>query len=376
MRIGINLLYMLPGVVGGTETYARELLNHLAAADPVNTYYIFVNREAAEWPLPQVVNFKRVVCPVGATRRSLRYAYEQLVLPLQLIALRINLVHSLGYVGSLITPCTAILTLPDLNFLVPRDITNMTAARGRALAFFATQAARRAKHVITLSEFSKSEIVKYVDIPPSKITPILLGAGVGFADTPSADWERIAGDYQLPSRYVVAFGGGYPHKNIPRFIQAYAKIGADLTLPLVLIGRLAEGVNVGDLAAEAGIAGRVLWLDYLPREYVKAILEHADLFVLPSLYEGFGITILEAQACHVAVACSRIASIPEVAGDGAVYFDPLSVEDMATVMRDCLLDDAKRAELRAKGFENFKRFSWDNTAQETLAIYQRFGKAT
>lgn len=376
MRIGINLLYMLPGVVGGTETYARELLNHLAAVDQVNTYDVFVNREAAAWPLPQQPNFKRVVCPIWATRRSVRYAYEQLVLPLQLLKLRIDLVHSLGYVGPLFTPCTAILTLPDLNFLVPRDITNMTATRGQTLAFFATQAARRARHVITLSEFSKSEIVKYVGIPAEKVTPILLGAGVGFADTPPADWERIARNYQLPPRYVVAFGGGYPHKNIPRFIQAYAKIGADLSQPLVLIGRLATGLNVDELAAEAGIAGRVLWLNYLPRDHVKAILEHADLFVLPSLYEGFGITILEAQACHVAVACSRIASIPEVAGDGAVYFDPLSVDDMATVMRNCLLDEAKRAELRKKGFENFKRFSWDNTAQETMAIYQRFGQST
>src|SRR5258707_6321523 len=108
MRIGINLLYLLPGVVGGTETYARELLGHLAALDEANTYYIFVNREAAELPLPKQPNFKRIICPVRATRRAIRYAYEQLILPWQLLALRIDLVHSLGYVGPLFASCTPI----------------------------------------------------------------------------------------------------------------------------------------------------------------------------------------------------------------------------------------------------------------------------
>ena len=374
MRIGINLLFMLPGVVGGTETYARDLLNHLAVLDQDNTYYIFVNRETAQWPLPNQPNFKRVICPIQATRRSVRYAYEQMILPFQLLALRIDLVHSLGYVGPLFTPCTPIVTLPDLNFMMLGGVV-MPAARKRTLAFFATQAAQRARHVITLSEFSKSEIVSHLGLPPEKITAILLGTGTSFTDTPNEDWEAIRAQYHLPAHYVMAFAGGYPHKNIPRLIQAFAKLGGDLSQQLVLVGRLAPGVDAAALAAEAGIPGKVLALNHLPSDHVKAILEHGDLFVLPSLYEGFGLTVLEAQACNVAVACSRIASIPEVAGEGAVYFDPESVDDMATVIRACLLDENKRAELRELGRENLKRFSWDKTARETFAIYQRFGNA-
>ncbi len=372
MRIGINLLFMLPGVVGGTETYARELLNHLAVIDTQNTYYIFVNRETAQWPLPNQPNFKRVICPIQATRRSVRYAYEQMILPFQLLALRIDLIHSLGYVGPLFTPCTPIVTLPDLNFMMLEGVV-MPATRKRTLAFFATQAAQRARHVITLSEFSKSEIVKHLGLPPEKITVILLGTGTSFTDTPIEDWETIHTHYQLPAHYVMAFAGGYPHKNIPRLIQSFAKIGADLPQQLVLIGRLAPGVDVPVLSAEAGIPGKVLALNYLPGGHVKAILEHADLFVLPSLYEGFGLTVLEAQSCNVTVACSLIASIPEVAGDGAAYFDPKSVDDMTAVIRACLQNENTRAELREYGRENLKRFSWDKTARETLAIYQRFG---
>jgi glycosyltransferase involved in cell wall biosynthesis len=375
MRIGVNLLFMLPGVVGGTETYARELLNHLAVIDQDNTYYIFVNRETAEWTLPNQPNFKRVVCPIKATRRAARYTYEQVILPLQLLALHIDLVHSLGYVGPLFTPCPAVVTLPDLNFINLGDAASMTGTRKRTLAFFATHAAQRAKHVITLSEFSKTEIVKYLGLAKEKITAILLGTGTNFNNAQNEDWEIVKTRYNLPARYVMAFGGGYAHKNIPRLIQAFAQSGEYLPQLLVLVGRLAPGLDAQTLAAEAGIQSRVMSLNYLPGNHVKAILEHADLFVLPSLYEGFGLTILEAQACNVAVACSHIASIPEVAGEGAVYFDPKSIGDMAAVIRACLLDDNKRTALRERGIENLKRFSWDKTAKETLAIYQRFGKA-
>ncbi len=273
MRIGINLLYLLPGIVSGTETYARELLNQLAALDQKNTYYIFVNREAANLPLPNQPNFKRVVCPIRATRRAVRYAYEQIGLPLQLLALRIDLVHSLGYVGPLFTPFPSVVTLPDLNFMMPRDVINMTATRGRTLAFFATQAARRAQHVITLSAFSKSEIVKHLGLPEEKITPILLGTGSNFADVQNEDWETVSTRYHLPARYVAAFGGSYPHKNIPRLIQAFARIGDHLLQQLVLIARLAPGVDALALAAGAGIPGRELGMVHSPAGHVKAILD-------------------------------------------------------------------------------------------------------
>ncbi len=371
MHIGINLLYLLPGVVGGTQTYAQGLLDGLAAIDHENQYTIFVNLEAADLPLPAAPNFQRVVCPVQARRRSVRYAYEQIILPLQLFRRRIDLVHSLGYVGPLVTPCPAVVTLPDLNFIALRDLPDMIGTRGWVLEFFAVQAARHARHVITISEFSKTEIVRYLGLPAEKISATLLGAGT-LNDAPNENWPGLQQQYQLPAHYVAAFGGGYAHKNIPRLIQAFARISGDIPHSLVLIGRLPPGVDAEQLAAASGLAGRVLALNYLPKSHVKAVLSHADLFVLPSLYEGFGLTVLEAQSCGVAVACSRVASIPEVAGEGAAYFDPQSVEDMANVIRACLLDTDRRSALIAHGQENLKRFSWEKTARETLAIYQRF----
>ena len=105
MKIGINLLYLLPGVVGGTETYAAGLLQGLAEIDQRNEYVVFVNRESENWPLPQAANFTRVVCPVRAAGRASRYFFEQVRLPRLLAQYHIDVVHSLGYVGPLVAPC-------------------------------------------------------------------------------------------------------------------------------------------------------------------------------------------------------------------------------------------------------------------------------
>jgi glycosyltransferase involved in cell wall biosynthesis len=112
-------------------------------------------------------------------------------------------------------------------------------------------------------------------------------------------------------------------------------------------------------------------LGYVPNTHISSILGHADLFVLPSLYEGFGLPVLEAQQAGVAVACSTAGSLPEIAGEGAVFFDPLSSDDMARVIRECLSDLALCTRLRRMGAENVQRFSWDKTARETLAVYRQ-----
>ncbi len=153
MRIGINLLYLLPGVVGGTETYAAGLLQGLAAIVSDNEFVVFVNREAADWPLPPKSNFTRIVCPITGSSRAQRYYFEQIRLPLLLRRERIDLVHSLGYVGPVIGPCPSVLTIPDSNFV---DVAQTIPPHRRiALSFVSRQAARTANEIITISEFLK-----------------------------------------------------------------------------------------------------------------------------------------------------------------------------------------------------------------------------
>jgi glycosyltransferase involved in cell wall biosynthesis len=370
MKIGINLLYLLPGVVGGTETYAAGLLQGLAETDQRNGYVVFMNRESENWPLPQAMNFTRVVCPIRASGRASRYLFEQVRLPRLLAQYHIDVVHSLGYVGPLMTPCPSVVTIPDLNYIALKQ--TMSGVKRTALRFFSIQSAQRASHVITISDFSKREISRTIKLNPGKMTVTHLGAMRNGASNSSGNWMELIRRYHIREPYVVAFGGRTLNKNIPHLIRAYALEKDAFPHSLVLIGHIPSNV---DLATEPKeIRDRVTSTGYVPEEHIYPLLSHADLFVLPSLYEGFGLPVLEAQQAAVAVACSTTGSLPEVGGDGALYFDPTSVEQIADTIRRCLADAPLRSQLILKGRENLARFSWDKTARDTLSVYQNVFK--
>lgn len=366
MKIGINLLYLLPGVVGGTETYAAGLLHGLAEIDQRNEYVVFVNCESESWPLPQAVNFTRVVCPVRAAGRASRYLFEQVRLPRLLAQYHIDVVHSLGYVGPLVTLCPSVVTIPDLNYITLKHA--MPGVKRTALRFFSIQSAQRANHVITISDFSKGEICRTIKLNPGKVTVTHLGAMRSGASNSSENWGELIRRFLIREPYVVAFGGRTLNKNIPHLIRAFALVKDAFPHSLVLIGHIPSNVDLANESKE--IRDRITITGYVPAEHVLPLLSHADLFVLPSLYEGFGLPVLEAQQAAVAMACSTAGSLPEVGGDGALYFDPTSVEHIADTIRRCLADATLRSQLILKGRENLARFSWDNTARETLSVYQ------
>lgn len=366
MKIGINLLYLLPGVVGGTETYAAGLLRGLAEIDRQNDYYVFVNRESEHWPLPHAANFTRVVCPIRAAGRAARYLFEQVRLPRLLARYRIDVVHSLGYVGPLAPPCPSVVTIHDLNYIALGH--TMPGVRRAALRFFSIQSARRADHVITISEFSKSELCRTIKLDPGKITVTHLAAAKGGALHSPVDWDELTGRYRIRAPYVVAFGGRTLNKNIPHLIRSFALVKEGFPHSLVLIGHIPSNV---DLASETKeMRDRITLTGSVPEAHVLPLLGHADLFVLPSLYEGFGLPVLEAQQAAVAVACSTAGPLPEVGGEGAIYFDPTSVDQTADTIRRSLADATLRSTLILKGRENLARFSWEKTARETLTVYR------
>jgi glycosyltransferase involved in cell wall biosynthesis len=185
-----------------------------------------------------------------------------------------------------------------------------------------------------------------------------------------SDWAELAQLYRITTPYVVAFAGGTVHKNIQRLIQAFSAVSDRFSHSLVLIGRLPPRVDLKAIMKE-GLGRRVLSTGYVPDSHIYPILSHADLFVSPSLYEGFGIPVLEAQQANVAVACSTAGSLPEVAGEAAVFFDPNSVDAIAQAMFRCLSNDKLRAELCLLGQQNLKRFAWEKTASQTLDIYRK-----
>ncbi len=361
MRIGLNLLYLLPGIVGGTETYASGLLQGLAAADRDNDYLVFVNAESTFWPIPDAPNMYRIVCPVRATNRFQRLAYEQLAMPGLADGHRLDVLHSLGYVAPLRLPCPGVVTIHDMN----------TKGHGRCmgrgkrliLAFMVRLSAMRSSRVITVSEFSKQEITTHLRLAPDKVTVVHEAPLVAdrTADNAGPGAEKP---------YLLTFASLSPHKNIPRLIQAFALLAPTIPHQLVLAGHVPMDGAIRQAIADQNLTGRVQLTGWLPRKEVEDLLAKADAFVFPSMYEGFGLPVLEAQAQDTMVICSNKGALPEVAGEGAAFFNPESPQDMAETIRLCLFDPVLRQRLRQAGARNLSRFSWTTAACETLAVYE------
>jgi glycosyltransferase involved in cell wall biosynthesis len=367
MRIGINLLYLIPNQCGGTETYGVCLVNALVDLDPKNEYVIFLNKESEALPLIESSNLTKVICNVRAIHRPLRYIYEQLVLPFLLIKYRIDLVHSLGYVAPLFVSCINVVTVHDMNYVDLR--LDFPWFKRLMLSIFSSASVRLTSHVITISNFSKSAICRRLGVAPTKIT--VIHQGPGWLGKPSSpiDWEFLRIHYDIPRKYIIAFGGGALHKNIPRLIKAYLECSDAHDCALVIMGRLPASVQLPDMPSEGG-GPRVQCLGYVPTAHIQPLLGHSALFVIPSLYEGFGMTILEAQFAGVLVASSNAASLPEIGGEGAIYFDPLSVTAISEAIRTGLKGDASWiAGIRRAVDANLERFSWKAAAQASLDVY-------
>ncbi len=367
MRIGINLLYLLPGIVGGTETYARGLLSGLSELDSQHEYFIFANNESYEDIKNTYSKFNIIKCPVFAISRINRYFFEQIKLPSYIKKHRIDLLHSLGYTIPLKLSCFNVVTVPDLNYKAFGNL--MPITRRLILNFFVKESIKRSNRVITISEFSKREILKEYKVPDYKVVVTYLASEFRYnCNIELRKQENGVFKYKNIKPYFVAFSSTYPNKNIPQLIKVFTKLKKNRRInhKLVLIGHKPENLSkeTGDFSSE------VFWTNYVERNFLFEILKNADFMAFPSYYEGFGLPILEAMELGLPVVCSQSASIPEVAGDAAVYFDPFSIDDIADKIEEISKNVNLRMNLKERGFENIKRFSWKKTASETVAIYE------
>lgn len=366
MRIGINLLYLLPGVVGGTETVATGLLNGLQAINASSDFILFVNQESAEWASTKFPTYETVVCPIFGCNRPKRYYYEQVKFPKLVQDYRIDLLHSLGYVSPLLVSCPTVVTVLDMNFKAFGKL--MTWQRRLALNFFVGKAVRRSERIVTISEFSKQEIVKHYGVSPDKIVVTHLAAK---ANGESCDeMEKAVNVPAIETPYCVAFSSPSPNKNIPRLIQAYQLLRREgrINQQLVLVGH--KFSEVGFHESSTNDMTGVLQTGYLSSADLAGVLKGADFLAFPSFYEGFGLPVIEAMEAGVPVVCSNAGSLPEVAGNAALFFDPFSVDDIAAQLQHISSSITLRNELKRKGYENVKRFSWEKTAKQTLEVYQ------
>ncbi|WP_223154209.1 glycosyltransferase family 4 protein [Campylobacter concisus] len=233
------------------------------------------------------------------------------------------------------------------------------------------QALSRSDIVLSVSNFSRSEILKYTKTDKNIfVVPNAIDERRFNQYCDSNTLEAVARDYSLPKDFVLFVGNVKPHKNLKNLLFALEKTN----LNLVIVGKK-DGFITGDsviseIIQTKNLSNRIFFTGYVKDTDIAAIYNLAKLFVFPSLYEGFGIPPLEAQACGCPVVCSNAASLPEVCGDSVIYFDPHDVEDMRNKIQIVLSDENLRNELRAKGFENIKRFSWERSAKQIIEIME------
>lgn len=236
------------------------------------------------------------------------------------------------------------------------------------------QAVRSVDAVITISQHSKNDLEKYIKIPGSKITVTPLAAGAKFRVLSEAEIAPALERAGVARPYILYVGSVEPRKNLLRLLDAYREVRRwSESWKLVIVGarNYWKSSPVAQKVKELGLEGQVKFTGYIPDEDLPALYNAADLFCFPSLYEGFGLPVLEAMACGTPVVTANSSSLPEVAGDAALLVDPYNVAEIAAAMRRILEDPALAAELRQRGLERAKQFTWEKTARQTIAVYEK-----
>ncbi len=354
--IGIDASRMATARRTGTEQYTTHLLEALVPLER-ERLVLYFNRPLS--PRPEWLN--------GAAVREIPFPrlWTHLRLSWEMVRRAPDLLFVPAHVLPPLHPRRTAVTIHDLGYLYfpqahpPRRRLELHLSTGWN--------ARLATRVIAISQATKDDLARHYHISPDKVRVVYHGVEGRFHPT---DDPAARARYGLPGRYLLYLGTLQPRKNLERIVQAYSGLPPD-TPPLVLAG--APGwyfERISAAIATLGLERRVLLPGYIADDDVPSVLSGASVLLYPSLYEGFGLPVLEAMACGIPVLTSRTSSLPEVAGDAALLVDPLSVPEITAAVQRLLADDALRVELARRGFERARLFTWERCARETLAVLE------
>jgi glycosyltransferase involved in cell wall biosynthesis len=366
MHVGLNLIFLVPGETGGMEVYARELIPALRDAAPDVRFTAFVNREAAGEDL----GVDRVALPVRASDRVQWVRGEQLVLPRAAARAGCDVVHSLASTAPAAGRFRRVTTVHDLHFLTAAEAHFGLRALGmRALV---PLAAHRSHRIVTVSAFVRDEIVARLRINPARIDVVPHGVGRPPAGPVTAEPELRA-RYRLADRpLLLSLSAKRPHKNLAGLLRALALIAPERRPVAVLAGYPTPyEAELEELAESLGLSGDVRFTGWMPDADTEGLLAASAGFVFPSFSEGFGLPVLEAMVRGVPVACSDRSSLPEVAGDAALLFDPAEPAQIAAAIERLLYEPGLAERLSAAGRARAATFTWRRAAELTLDAYRR-----
>lgn len=356
----------------GISHYLFSLLREIKALEPPEEILVYLGAGALPTELAPAQRFRPIPSRLPTHRPLTRIAWEQLVLPRLLQRERVDLLHVGTHALPLAWPGPTVLTIYDLSFMLFPAV--FRRANRAYLTWMVHQAARRAERVFAISDSTANDVHRLLGVPADRIVRVYGGVDTRFG--PIED-EEVLADFRrshgLPERFSLYLGTIEPRKNLVRLIDAHARLGQSGTrdCPLVLAGAPGPGHQAIEAhAAQVGLGDSIRFTGYVPESEKPLWYNAARLFVYPSLYEGFGLPVLEALACGTPVVAADRSSLPEVVGDAGMLVNPESVEQIAEAMQQVLEDERLRERLAMQGPRQASQFSWRRAAEETLSTYR------
>lgn len=380
MRIGIDARAILnpeKSAPTGVANYVWQLLKNLLEIDRENQYILFFDfkvrdRDVKRFSRP---NVKVKFFPFSDYKKYMPAAYSEILGMATFARERMDILHTTSplyrvpasYRGKIVT------TFYDFApYRVPELFPKLSTAKLKTLYSFA---AKKSDRIIAVSESTKRDAREFLKYPEEKITTIYNGIDKRFFEGDAFSKDDIKKGYGILGKYILFLGTLEPRKNLSRLLEAFARFKKDyknnFDYQLVVAGKkgwLTE--EYFQQAEDFGIAEDVVFTGYVGGDELKPLYSNAEFFVMPSLWEGFGQTIVEAMACGAPCLVSKVSSIPEVAGGAALFVDPQDTEGIAKGMAELVGNKELREKLSASGREQAKKFSWEKCARETLEVYK------
>lgn len=368
LRLGVNTLFYLPGEVGGSETYLLESLRALVRRPDAPALVLFTNAEneaklRAEFPGAEIV-----ATGLRAANRVARILAEQFSLPGRVARSRVDVLWSPGYTAPFRCACPQVVTMHDMQYRrFPSDVSWLAA---RTMDVLYPGAARRCAAIVAPTEFAKREIVEFAGADPARVFVTLEGADPAFRQPRPAPAAAAGGPFLLCVAHT------YPHKNVALLIRAFARIAAEIPHRLVLVGKARLGEPEVAAALRLAPPGRVERIAGIGWNDLVGLYQHADWFVFPSLYEGFGLPVLEAMSAGTPVLTTREASIPEIGGEAVRYAEGRDEAAFAAALRAAVdLPRAERERLAAAGRARAAGFTWEASAEKLWYVLTQVSKS-
>ncbi|MPQ29979.1 glycosyltransferase family 1 protein [Clostridium estertheticum] len=351
----------------GIGTYTENILKNLITIDSANNYHIF-------WSGNNFESIKKENCKIIMTSKKHQRFFEDYYFPENISKENIDIYHmpqnGIGFSQAI--SCKKVVTIHDLiPYVMPE-----TVGRGYLLKFLKEMPiiVGNSDGIITVSEFSKRDILKYFPIDESKIFVTPLAADAKYAPLDRLHCKNfLKKAYNLNNPFLLYLGGFSERKNVASAITAFSKVYKDLSenYDLVIVGDYRDsGQKLMKLTNELNMLSHVIFAGFVPEEHLPLFYNSCDALIYPSFYEGFGLPPLEAMNCGTPVIASNLTSIPEVVGDTGILINPYDIEGISLAIGNLLSSENLRSELSAKALLRAKQFSWQNTAGRTLKVYE------